>query len=609
MSRASVAVLVLTCCSLIASLVPAAVAQAQLAPENVLLIVNTESADSQAIAAAYAARYPGVHVWTYSGSTESTIDRPTFESELRAPLDAHLRAADDGQGNPLWQTVRVLVTTKGVPHRVYDVDGTQIGDNVAAVQQQYNAILYDAACLDSELTLVHQCLAAGDPAEPDRYANNYVRNPYYGATSRLTEYARTFATAAKTFELVGKGWDAQAQSEPEAQLTPGDLYLVTRLSGYTAADAVAAIGRAGQMPVRASQVCVVLDRNDRRLDAFDFPHTRNALEAAGFSVVYDGGDTFVTQADRPVIAYGGYGVNHTYGDVPPPGSCYVLEDLAFDIAPGAIFNTYESWNGRCFSSALPHDAHGQIADWISRGGTLAVGHVFEPYTAGVVDDLVMFERMLLRGWTFAEAAYAGMAYLSWQNVVVGDPLARFDLVPEVTAWAVVFGHGPAGEQVRPVLDGDVEPRLAGVTEFRVALSNPLDPATLAPSAVEVTGQQNGDCSSYVDALTLDASNALLTITLASALPDADRYTIRLTGVLTGLGGTALAGRTTLELGVLAGDVDGSGRVEPGDMGLVRQATGMAVAGGTEMLRDVDASSQVTGADVLAVRSHLGRALP
>ena len=60
---------------------------------------------------------------------------------------------------------------------------------------------------------------------------------------------------------------------------------------------------------------------------------------------------------------------------------------------------------------------GAIADGI----TATMGNVYEPFLEGAHFPDVFFDR-LLTGYSFAEAAYASQPYLSWQSVVVGDPL-------------------------------------------------------------------------------------------------------------------------------------------------------------------------------------------
>ena len=62
--------------------------------------------------------------------------------------------------------------------------------------------------------------------------------------------------------------------------------------------------------------------------------------------------------------------------------------------------------------------------FIERGGSFAVGQVMEPFDFGVADIEIILVNMLAHNLTFAEAVWSALPVLSWQNIPVGDPLAR-----------------------------------------------------------------------------------------------------------------------------------------------------------------------------------------
>ena len=69
---------------------------------------------------------------------------------------------------------------------------------------------------------------------------------------------------------------------------------------------------------------------------------------------------------------------------------------------------------------------GLIGDLVRQGVTGVAGHVAEPLLAGVVRPQVLFPAYL-DGYNLIESYYLAMPFLSWQNVVIGDPLsAPFD---------------------------------------------------------------------------------------------------------------------------------------------------------------------------------------
>jgi Tfp pilus assembly protein PilF len=80
-----------------------------------------------------------------------------------------------------------------------------------------------------------------------------------------------------------------------------------------------------------------------------------------------------------------------------------------------------------------------VGDLIREGVTGVAGNVGEPYLQGVVRPNVLFPAYLA-GFNLAEAFYLATPYLSWQTVIVGDPLcdpfmlkplAKADLEPAV----------------------------------------------------------------------------------------------------------------------------------------------------------------------------------
>ena len=64
-----------------------------------------------------------------------------------------------------------------------------------------------------------------------------------------------------------------------------------------------------------------------------------------------------------------------------------------------------------------------IADLIAQGVSGVKGYTDEPLVQAVASPSIVFDRYT-RGWTLAESFYAGSALVGWQDLVIGDPLAR-----------------------------------------------------------------------------------------------------------------------------------------------------------------------------------------
>lgn len=175
-------------------------------------------------------------------------------------------------------------------------------------------------------------------------------------------------------------------------------------------------------------------------------------------------------------------------------------------------------------------------------------------------------------------------------------------------WELTATHGPAGSQARTVADGDVHSAVATITALRAFTNVTVDPATLTPGSVTLSAQTTGDQTGLVQSLALEDGGATIVVTLSTTLPDADRYTVTVTDAVKTTGGASLQGDTSLELGVLAGDVNASGTVTQADIVATRDQAGNAL-GEVTAAYDVDASGAITASDMAAVRDRLGHALP
>ncbi|HLP15238.1 MAG TPA: T9SS type A sorting domain-containing protein, partial [Bacteroidota bacterium] len=89
---------------------------------------------------------------------------------------------------------------------------------------------------------------------------------------------------------------------------------------------------------------------------------------------------------------------------------------------GAIGETYVSTSGRSFSTGLTY-GQSAVADMIAEGITGVKGYVYEPYASSMTDVNTLFP-MYTEGYTLAESFYSASPYMSWMDVVVGDPKCR-----------------------------------------------------------------------------------------------------------------------------------------------------------------------------------------
>ena len=154
---------------------------------------------------------------------------------------------------------------------------------------------------------------------------------------------------------------------------------------------------------------------------------------------------------QAACAFACYGVNGDEGST----SDYVLHGLnggpLFKAVYGAVFTSIESYNALTLFSNLQTSpvAQGKIVDFLAIGGSGAIGHAFEPWSDAIVDNEFFFYNLFadndtngFADLTFVEAAWSAIPYLSWSEVVIGDPLMR-----------IAYGGGGIARATR--LQGDV----------------------------------------------------------------------------------------------------------------------------------------------------------
>jgi uncharacterized protein (TIGR03790 family) len=336
---------------------------------RVLLVVNDNSPVSRTIGEYYARKrsVPAANICHVKAPDMEEIDRASY-NQLAAQVGGCL------QRRKLVESVYYIVTTLGDPLKVAGVGG----------------LSGDAASVDSELTLLYPELHGGAPHR----TGGAIANPYYGKIS--AEF-----------------------SHPAFP-----IYLVTRLAAYDFSDVKDMIDRASEASNRGKFVIDMSGGNDPsgekwlRRAAEILPMDRVVLEETSHPL-YD-------QTD--VIGYASWGSNDGNHDRRFPN---------FRWLPGGIATEYVSTDGRTFRRPpqgwtpsnkwrepnLFFDGSPQslTADFIEEGATGASGHVYEPYLPFTPHPDILLPAYY-RGANLAESFYLSIPALSWQNIVVGDPL-------------------------------------------------------------------------------------------------------------------------------------------------------------------------------------------
>ena len=350
---------------------------------NVLVAVEATNATSQRIAAHYvrARGIPAENVVTLRTSAAEEVTRAQYEREIEGPIGAWIRR------HAMQDRILYIVLTKGVPVRITGSagrDGT-------------------SASVDSELTLLYRKLLGTRIASAGP-----VRNPYHDAV----------ATNHDAVATTGRGLFSHVNH---------DLYLVSRLDGFNEADVLGLINR-GSAPTRNGDF--VLDSKGSSGEAPELwlKATANALAAAGFEqrVLLESTAANVRSRGN-ILGYSSWGSNDPALQTRRLGLGFVSGALAtMFVSTGARTfqpppDAWKPGSAKDLSSPYAGSPQSLIADLVREGVSGVAGYVGEPFLDGTIRPDILFPAYV-GGLNLVEAFYAAVPYLSWQTVVVGDPL-------------------------------------------------------------------------------------------------------------------------------------------------------------------------------------------
>ena len=359
---ALVAGCVLACCS-------ALLAQSG---ENVLLVVNRADALSRRIADYYVSRrsIPLKNVCKLNiPEAHEEISWDDYVEQIERPIARYLAKAQ------LREQILYIVTTMGVPLKVAG-GGQGPGAEYCAV--------------DSELALLY-----GKMKGTHFPRAGLVNNPFYRQKDEPFTHARF------------------------------PIYLVTRLAGYDFDDVKGIVDRSLAARNRGKFILDLKSHDDDvgnnwlRTAALLLPADRVVLEESAK----------VVTGEKDVIGYAGWGSNDPNRH---------QRNLGFEWLPGAIVTEFVSSDGRTFQrppaawtiGAWQDQAHWfagspqtLTADYIHEGATGCSGHVYEPFLEFTPHPDYLFPAYF-HGRNLAESYYLAIPGLSWQNIVIGDPLCK-----------------------------------------------------------------------------------------------------------------------------------------------------------------------------------------
>ena len=343
-----------------------------LTPAQVVVVYNAESKRSEQCARAYCAKrsVPAAQCIALRGlPKEQDITRQVYDTKLRYPILLHARQhswrlpVTPQQG---LKPVYAMVLMPDIPLRVREEQEPG---------KKQGLLFQNCASVDSELALLGVNYATAGP----------LNNPFFNQSASLEEAkppvlavtridAPDDATIRRMIQFPAEvekrglwGWSVVDQGGPYPQ---GDEWFTS----------IARMARENGQPL--------------------FQEESKATLAPAFPLMSD------------TAVYFGWYANPANGPFNPNTAA------DFRFAPGAVAYHLHSYSGTSVKNPATW-----VGALLQRGAAVTAGNVYEPTLGGCLKPDVFFDR-LLKGYTVAEAALMATPWLSWQGVVLGDPLYR-----------------------------------------------------------------------------------------------------------------------------------------------------------------------------------------
>ena len=337
--------------------------------EQVLLVVNRNSPASREIGEYYRPRrsIPPKNVCFLESTSQEEITWDVYEQEIEKPVAACLERTG------LKEKVLYIVLTLGVPLKIEGPGGGFAAEH---------------GSVDSELALLYAKLRGVKFARPGG-----VVNPFFMKRDEAFRHPRF------------------------------PMYLVARLAAYDAAEVRGVIDRSLAARNRGKFVIDLNSSGDQ--DGNNWLRTAALLLPAGRVIMDESSRVLYDQRD--VIGYAAWGSNDENRR---------KRGLGFQWLPGAVAMEYVSTNARTLQRP-PEDwtfagwaekqhlfggsSQSLSADYIHQGATAATGNTYEPFLSGCARPEYLLPAYL-EGRTLGESYYLAVPSLSWQGVLLGDPL-------------------------------------------------------------------------------------------------------------------------------------------------------------------------------------------
>lgn len=377
-------------------------------PENVFLVVNPTSADSLAVANAYASlrRIPPANVlllpWA-GGDESTTIAR--FRTEILKPI---MRAIDSRR---LAAQIDCIAYSAGFPWRIDYA--AELPDDIRGRDQFPSGSL-------TGLTTLYSAVNSGQPAWLSPESNDYFRPLDQEGVPTATQGFRSW---------YGWGEDCSLLEAGGSRYLLAAMLGVTSGRGNTVAEVVAYLKSAAAADgTRPRGTIYFMTNSDIRTTTRSggFPAAVRALKAVGVEAEILAGTLPVQKRDVAGLMAG--------------TSTFSWDSSGSTILPGAICENLTSYGGIFTPSA----GQTPLSEFLRAGAAGSSGTVIEPFSFQAKFPHASLQVHYARGASLVEAFYQSVR-APYQLLVVGDPLCQ--------PWAVI----PAVEVVTAADQQVLEP--------------------------------------------------------------------------------------------------------------------------------------------------------
>jgi len=369
---------------------------AEAAGNEVLVIYNAQMPASEAVARHYAQRrsVPDSQLLGLRLPDSGTISRADYISGIQEPVRRHLvekglaewvpdsssppqgrKATPRNRLRLIRSEIRYLLLCYGVPW--YIPHDSSMRSETEGIPAQF---LRNDASVDDELALLPR-LGFNDPIATSL-------NPVVGATNA-------------------------------AQIHPTNgVFMVTRLDGPTPEIARGLVDKALEAESRGLWGHAYIDL--RAITNGPYWWGDRMITNAAVAAKRLGFETFVD--NQPASLGVGYPLSQValYVGWYDSGVTGPFYRASVEFLPGAFAYHLHSFSAANLRSA----SENWVGPLLARGATATMGCVAEPYLEFTPNPAMFLERWGYVGMTLGEAATAAHPVLSWQTVVVGDPLYR-----------------------------------------------------------------------------------------------------------------------------------------------------------------------------------------